>query len=231
MKNNFFFKKQFSNIYKKASKNSEVTSQILYGEKFKILSKNKGWVKIKSSFDNYTGYIKNKDYVEKLSPNYKVYSLKAKIFIVNSIRIRRTEVSTALTCLATLPARVGTQQPRGPEYPTGRRLWRPRTLRPVRPGCPGGCSRSNSRLTGTPSPVGAGGVRSSSRHPAGRHTPPWKLVLEGVQAMSSGSHPWTSQTLATGLLPFLPGWALRRVWPGRSVAAEVVPRGHVHVCV
>ena len=39
--------------------------------------------------------------------------------------------------------------------------------------------------------------------------------------MSSGSHPWTSQTLATGLLPFLPGWALRRVWPGRSGAAEV----------
>jgi len=80
VKNNFFFKKQFSNIYKKASKKSEVTSQILYGEKFKILSKNKGWVKIKLSFDNYTGYIKNKDYVEKLSPNYKVYSLKAKIF-------------------------------------------------------------------------------------------------------------------------------------------------------
>ena len=80
MKNNFFFKKQFSNIYKKASKNSEVTSQILYGEKFKILSKNKEWVKIKSSFDNYIGYIKNKDYVEKLLPNYKVYSLKAKIF-------------------------------------------------------------------------------------------------------------------------------------------------------
>jgi uncharacterized protein YgiM (DUF1202 family) len=65
VKNNFFFKKQFSNIYKKASKNSEVTSQILYGEKFKILSKNKEWVKIKSSFDNYTGYIKNKDYVGK----------------------------------------------------------------------------------------------------------------------------------------------------------------------
>ena len=41
----------------------------------------------------------------------------------------------------------------------------------------GGCSRSNSRLTGTPSPVGAGGVRSSSRHPAGRSTTPWKLVL------------------------------------------------------
>ena len=70
MKNNFFFKKQFSNIYKKASKNSEVTSQILYGEKFKILSKNREWVKIKSSFDNYTGYIKNKDYVEKFFPTF-----------------------------------------------------------------------------------------------------------------------------------------------------------------
>ena len=80
MKNNFFFKKQFSNIYKKASKNSEVTSQILYGEKFKILSKNKEWIKIKSSFDNYIGYIQNKNYIDKHFPKYKVYSLKANIF-------------------------------------------------------------------------------------------------------------------------------------------------------
>ena len=71
MKNNFFFKKQFSNIYKKASRKSEVTSQILYGEKFKVLSKNKEWIKIKSSFDNYIGYIKNNDYVNKLFPKYK----------------------------------------------------------------------------------------------------------------------------------------------------------------
>jgi uncharacterized protein YgiM (DUF1202 family) len=80
VKNNFYFKGPFSNIYKLPNKRSEVTSQILYGEKFEILSKNKEWVKIKTSFDNYTGYIKNKDYVGKLFPNYKVYSLKAKIF-------------------------------------------------------------------------------------------------------------------------------------------------------
>ena len=80
MKNNFFFKKQFSNIYKKASRKSEVTSQILYGEKFKVLSKNKEWIKIKSSFDNYIGYIKNNDYVDEFFPKYKVYTLKAKIF-------------------------------------------------------------------------------------------------------------------------------------------------------
>ena len=80
MKNNFFFKKQFSNIYKKASRKSEVTSQILYGEKFKVLSKNKEWIKIKSSFDNYIGYIKNNDFVDEFFPKYKVYTLKAKIF-------------------------------------------------------------------------------------------------------------------------------------------------------
>ena len=80
MKNNFFYKKEFSNIYKKSSRFSEVTSQILYGEKFKILSKKKDWIKIKTSFDNYVGYIKNEKYTSKHKPSYKVYSLKAIIF-------------------------------------------------------------------------------------------------------------------------------------------------------
>ena len=80
MKNNLFYKSQFSNIYKKSSKLSEVTSQILYGERFKILSKNKDWIKIKSSFDNYVGYIKNEKYTNKHNPSHKVYSLKATIF-------------------------------------------------------------------------------------------------------------------------------------------------------
>ena len=80
MKNNFFFIKQFSNIYKKASKNSEVTSQILYGEKFNILSKNKNWIKIKILFDNYVGYIKNKNYIANHKPSHKVHVLKASIF-------------------------------------------------------------------------------------------------------------------------------------------------------
>jgi gamma-D-glutamyl-L-lysine dipeptidyl-peptidase len=80
VKNNFFYKSQFSNIYKKSSKFSEITSQILYGEKFKILSKDKNWIKIKSLFDNYVGYIKNKKYVNKHNPSHKVYNLKATIF-------------------------------------------------------------------------------------------------------------------------------------------------------
>ena len=80
MQNNFFFKSQFSNIYKKPNKQSVVTSQILYGEKFKILSKNKNWIKIKSSFDGYIGYIKNKKYKINHNPSHKVHILKASIF-------------------------------------------------------------------------------------------------------------------------------------------------------
>ena len=80
MKNNFFYKKEYSNIYKTTSRFSEVTSQILYGEKFKILSKNKNWIKIKSLFDNYVGYIKNENYIKNYKPTHKVYSLKTFIY-------------------------------------------------------------------------------------------------------------------------------------------------------
>ena len=80
MQNNFYFINNFSNIYKKPSNKSEVISQIIYGEKFKILSKNKNWIKIKTLFDNYIGYIRDSKYLKKFKPSYKVSSLKAKIF-------------------------------------------------------------------------------------------------------------------------------------------------------
>ena len=80
MKNNYFYKKSLSNIYKKPSKVSEVTSQIIYGEKFKILSKNKSWLRIKTSYDNYTGYIKNENYTDDHNATHKVFSLKTNIF-------------------------------------------------------------------------------------------------------------------------------------------------------
>jgi len=80
VKDNYFYKKPLSNIYKKPSKVSEVTSQIIYGEKFKILFKNKNWIKIKTSFDNYIGYIQNKYYTKNHRPTHKVFVLKANIF-------------------------------------------------------------------------------------------------------------------------------------------------------
>ena len=88
MRNNFYFTGNFSNIYRNPSRKSEVTSQIIYGEKFKILTKNKNWIKIKTLFDNYRGFIKNSKYIEKFSPNYKVSSLKAKIYKKPGIRTK-----------------------------------------------------------------------------------------------------------------------------------------------
>ena len=79
MKNNFF-NLSVANIYSKPSSNSEVTSQILYGEKFKILYKKNNWVKIKTSFDNYVGFIKNTKFNQNFRPTDKIYKLRSKIF-------------------------------------------------------------------------------------------------------------------------------------------------------
>ncbi len=79
MKNNFF-NQPVANLNFKPSSNSEVVSQILYGEKFEILSKNKSWVKIKTNFDNYIGYIKKDKFNQNFKPSYKVFKLKSKIF-------------------------------------------------------------------------------------------------------------------------------------------------------
>ena len=79
MKNNFY-NKSLGNIYSRPHINSEVTTQILYGDKFMILSKNKNWIKIKTSFDRYTGYIKNNNFIKSFEPTHKIYILKSKIF-------------------------------------------------------------------------------------------------------------------------------------------------------
>ena len=79
MKNNFF-SKSIGNINSRPFLKSEVTSQILYGEKFKILSKSKGWVKIKTKYDNYTGFIKSQKFLKKFKPTNKICKLKSRIF-------------------------------------------------------------------------------------------------------------------------------------------------------
>ena len=79
MKNNFF-RLPVGNINSKPSYNSEVSSQILYGEKFKIISKKKGWLKIKTDFDNYVGFIKQGKFNQNFKPQYKIHKLKSRIF-------------------------------------------------------------------------------------------------------------------------------------------------------
>ena len=79
MKSNFF-NLSVANIYSKPSLKSDVTSQILYGEKFKILYKKNNWVKIKTSFDNYIGFIKNIKFNQNFKPSNKICKLRSKIF-------------------------------------------------------------------------------------------------------------------------------------------------------
>ena len=80
MHSNFFCKSSYLNLYKKPSSKSEIGSQILYGEEFRILLSKKKFFKVKSLYDNYVGYIKSSNYVNKFKPTHKVSALKSRIF-------------------------------------------------------------------------------------------------------------------------------------------------------
>lgn len=74
-----------------ATDKSEMVSQLLFGESFTILEKEKYWSKIKISFDDYEGYIDNKqfeiipdDLFNQLSIKEEVYSGEIIDFITNS---------------------------------------------------------------------------------------------------------------------------------------------------
>ena len=53
-----------------ASDTSEMVSQVLFGEHFKVLEKRKNWSKIRLHFDSYEGYIDNKQFLEITEDNY-----------------------------------------------------------------------------------------------------------------------------------------------------------------
>ena len=91
MKNNFFFNSSIGNINSKPTNNSETLSQILYGEKFKILNDGKNWVKIKTNYDNYIGYIKKGNFNQNFKPTFKIKKIKSKIFIRKKNRFLSTK--------------------------------------------------------------------------------------------------------------------------------------------
>ncbi len=79
------------NIYEKPKAKSKISSQMLYGEKFKIIYKKNNWLKIKTSYDNYTGFIKEKNFPIKSNPTLKVYSLKSEIFKKINGKFKKTQ--------------------------------------------------------------------------------------------------------------------------------------------
>ena len=81
MQTNYFCKTQIVDVLEKPSKNSNISSQIIYGEKFKILSKNKNFYKVKTYYDNYIGYINKKTKINnKFKPSHKIKVLRSRIY-------------------------------------------------------------------------------------------------------------------------------------------------------
>jgi len=78
--NNFFCNIPYINLYDRPSYNSKIRSQILYGEKFKILKKERTFSKIKTEYDNYIGYIKHFKHLNRFVGTHKVIVLKSRIF-------------------------------------------------------------------------------------------------------------------------------------------------------
>ena len=83
MQNNFFCNYPYINIFENPSNNSKISSQIIYGEKFKVLRKVKNFLKIRTSYDRYHGYIKNKKFKKKIKTTHKVKVLKTRILNSN----------------------------------------------------------------------------------------------------------------------------------------------------
>ena len=68
------------NIYEKESLKSKLSSQLIYGERFQILNKKRGWLKIKTSYDKYTGFIKTRKFISNIKITHKISSLFASIY-------------------------------------------------------------------------------------------------------------------------------------------------------
>jgi len=70
---------------------SEMTSQVLYGDFFKVLEMRKKWSKIRLAFDNYEGWIDNKQYLEITEDDYKQLNSETPIVTRNLIEHITTE--------------------------------------------------------------------------------------------------------------------------------------------
>ena len=64
---------------------SELVSQVLYGELFKVLEIQKKWSKIRLAYDDYEGWIDNKQYLEITEENYQEFSLKDSSYVTDLV--------------------------------------------------------------------------------------------------------------------------------------------------
>ena len=81
MQNKYVLRTPSINILEKPRKNSNISSQIIYGESFKILGLYKEYFKIKCLYDGYTGFIKKIKKFNYFKPTHKINVLKSRIYL------------------------------------------------------------------------------------------------------------------------------------------------------
>ena len=81
------------NLYKKPSANSEVITQMIYGDSFSILKRANKWLKVKIKEDGYKGYVIKKRFSDYLKPTHKINVLKSKVYKSPSKREQINQIS------------------------------------------------------------------------------------------------------------------------------------------
>tara|TARA_B100001123_G_C15301358_1_gene1021157 strand:- start:1552 stop:2286 length:735 start_codon:yes stop_codon:yes gene_type:complete len=69
------------NVYKKRTLKSEIVTQLLYGDTFKILKRFGSWIKIRNDSDGYKGYIKSKNFPNNEKNTHKVKVLCSSLYL------------------------------------------------------------------------------------------------------------------------------------------------------
>ena len=86
MSNNLYNNHILINLHKKKKLSSEIVTQMLYGEKFKLIKRFGKWWRIKLHNDNYEGFIIKKKFKKKINHRYKINCLKANIYKLPSTK-------------------------------------------------------------------------------------------------------------------------------------------------
>ncbi len=81
-------KSLFLNVYKKKNIKSEIVTQLVYGDSFKIIKRLGSWTKIKNYSDNYKGYIKNKKFFPNEKNTHKVHTLYSNLYLKPSYKYK-----------------------------------------------------------------------------------------------------------------------------------------------
>ena len=74
------------NVYEDSSSKKKISTQLLYGDKFKIIKRLNSTLKIKTSYDNYVGYITRGNFPENEKQTHKISVLKASLYTKPNIQ-------------------------------------------------------------------------------------------------------------------------------------------------